>query len=79
MSDGLERNYENLANAVVLTAAKDYRAALKKLKCGRKNNAALDMKEECEWFFTSTYFNVFTSLDGVALMNQIKEDEGYDS
>ena len=38
--------YEQLANAIVIAAAKDYRAAIKKLARGRKCQAALDMKEE---------------------------------
>lgn len=45
--------YENLANAIVELAAKDYRKALKDLKRSPRNDAALQMKAECERFFRS--------------------------
>ena len=66
--------YEALGNAVVLMAVKDYRDAVKKLSKGRKNTAAEDMKKECEKFFTSANFNVFTSLDGKALLSQLERE-----
>ena len=66
--------YEALGNAVVLMAVKDYRDAVKKLSKGRKNTAAEDMKKECEKFFTSAYFNVFTFLDGKALLSQLERE-----
>ena len=37
--------YEDLANAIVLTAVKDYRAALRKLNKHPRNQAALNTKE----------------------------------
>ena len=39
--------YEQLANAIVLAAVRDYRDANRKLSRGRKNQAALETKEEC--------------------------------
>lgn len=66
--------YEALGNAVVLQAVKDYRDAVKKLSRGRKNNAAEDTKRECERFFQSSYFNVFTALDGKALLSQLERE-----
>ena len=38
--------YEELANAIVLQAVRDYREAVKKLSRGRKNHGAQDTKEE---------------------------------
>lgn len=66
--------YEALGNAVVLLAVKDYRDAVKRLSHGRKNTSAEDTKKECERFFTSGYFNVFTSLDGKALLSQLERE-----
>lgn len=66
--------YEALGNAVVLQAVKDYREAVKKLSRGRKNTAAEDMKKDCERFFTSSYFNMFTSLDGKALLSRLERE-----
>ena len=70
-------SYQALGNAVVLQAVKDYRDAVKKLSRGKKNTTAEQTKSECEKFFKSGYFNIFTSLDGVALLSQL-EKEGND-
>ena len=45
--------YENLAQAVILQAVKDYRTARKKLKYHPKNKDAKLMIEDCERFFRS--------------------------
>lgn len=65
---------EALGNAVVLQAVKDYRDAVKKLSHGRKNAAAEDTKQECERFFKSSHFNIFTSLDGNVLLSQLEKE-----
>ena len=66
--------YENLANAVVLQAVKDYRDAVRKLFRGKRNIMAEQRKTECEVFFKSQYFNVFTTLDGNALLSQLEKE-----
>lgn len=66
--------YEELGNAVVLQAVKDYRDAVKKLSRGKVNQAAEQMKAECERFFKSSYFNLFTTLDGNALLSQLEKE-----
>ena len=48
--------YENLANAIILQAVKDYRAAGKKLKRNPKNKDAKLMVEDCERFLCSDWF-----------------------
>ena len=45
--------YENLANAIVLQAVKDYRDSLKRLKKKPGNQAAMSDAMECERFFRS--------------------------
>ncbi|MGN0327710.1 MAG: hypothetical protein ACI4D4_01890 [Lachnospira sp.] len=72
-------SYQALGNAVVLQAVKDYRDAVKKLSRGKKNTAAEQMKNECERFFKSGHFNIFTQLDGVALLSQLEKEAEYDS
>ena len=62
-------NYENLANAIILQAAKDYRMALKCLKA--KNRTALADKDEIERFFRSQWFTVLTSVDGEMLIRSL--------
>ena len=67
--------YEELGNAVVLQAVKDYRDSKKTLKRNPKNIAALSMKAECERFFKSSYFSIFTSIDGESLLSQLEKEE----
>lgn len=67
--------YEELGNAVVLQAVKDYRDAKKVLKKNRKNDTAIRMKSECERFFTSEHFNIFSAIDGKSLLAQLEKEE----
>lgn len=66
--------YEALGNAVVVQAVKDYRNAVKKLSRGKKSTTAESVKKECERFFKSPYFNVFTHLDGKLLLSQLQKE-----
>ncbi len=74
MSVGNLDPYEALGNVVVLQAVKDYRDAVQKLSRGKKNTNAESTKQECERFFQSPYFNVFTQLDGKALLSQLEKE-----
>lgn len=74
MSVGNLGPYEALGNAVVLQAVKDYREAVHKLSRGKKNTNAESTKQECERFFQSPYLNVFTQLDGKALLSQLEKE-----
>ncbi len=68
--------YQELGNAVVLQAVKDYRDAVKKLSRGKKNTTAERTKSECERFFKSSHFNIFTNLDGNVLLSQLEKEAG---
>ena len=60
--------YENLANAIILQAVKDYRLT--------DNEAEL---KEIERFFRSDWFSVLTSLDPDLLIQKLrKEKRKYD-
>ncbi len=60
--------YENLANAIILQAVKDYRLT--------DNKSEL---KEIECFFHSDWFSVLTSLDPDLLIQKIwKEKRQYD-
>ena len=48
--------YEELGNAVVLQAVKDYRDSKRTLKKHPKNTVALKMKSECERFLLYLLF-----------------------
>lgn len=65
-------NYENLANAIILQAVRDYRMALKSLKADPKNRTALADKDEVERFFRSDWFSVLTSVDGEMLIRSLQ-------
>ena len=67
--------YENLANAIILSAVKDYRAARRKLKSKLKNEDAKLMVEDCERFFCSDWFGALSNVDGKALLKRLKEED----
>jgi len=66
--------YENLANAIVLQAVKDYRNALKRLKKKSGNKAVMADALECERFFRSGWYKTLTSVDGEYLITKLREE-----
>lgn len=68
-------NYENLANAIILQAVRDYRMALKSLRANPRNRSAQADKEENESFFRSQWFTVLTSVDGEMLIRSLQMEE----
>ena len=64
-----------LANAIIIQAADDYRISLRRLKLNRMNREYLRMKEECERFFQSQWFEQLTNVDGKAIMMRIQKEE----
>ena len=64
--------YENLANAIILQAVKDYRMALKSLKANPRTRTAMAGKDEIERFFRSDWFSVLTSVDGEMLIRSLQ-------
>ena len=65
---------EELANAIIIKAAKDYRLAMKQLWLCPRNSSARHTIIECERFFKSPYFNMLTAIDGYWLMKKLKEE-----
>lgn len=66
--------YEQLANAIILQAVKDYRYALKRIKMNPANKAAMSDAMECERFFRSSWYSALTSVDGEYLINRLREE-----
>lgn len=58
--------YKELANAIILQAAKDYRKALKYDERGRKR--------EIEKFFRSEWFAILTSISGEMLIHKLRAE-----
>lgn len=64
-----------LANAIIIQAADDYRVALRRLKLNRMSREYLQVKEDCERFFQSEWFEVLTKVDGKTIMMRIQKEE----
>ena len=67
-------NYEKLANAIILQAVKDYRAAKKKLKKQPTNKDAEIMIKDTERFFRSDWFTALTDVDGSVILRKLQEE-----
>ena len=69
---GIETGIEDLTNAIVLQAVKDYRRALAGGSVnGRDSKSVI---EECERFFQSEWFNSLTKIDANYLMENIRKE-----
>ena len=69
---GIEIGIEDLSNAIVLQAVKDYRTALAGHDVnGRDSKSVI---EECERFFQSEWFNNLTKIDSKYLMETIRKE-----
>lgn len=64
--------YENLANAIIIQAATDYRKALIDLKRNSDYKPAIETKAECECFFRSDWFCVLSQVDPEMLISKLK-------
>lgn len=69
--------YENLANAIILMAANDYRSSL----IAYKNTHSLSRRKESycmlrseRRFFTSEWFSVLTAADGNAIAQMLEKE-----
>ena len=67
-----QRGLEDLSNAIILQAVKDYRIALAGGSVnGRDSKSVI---EECERFFRSDWFNSLTKIDCDYLMKNIRKE-----
>jgi len=63
---------EDLSNAIILQAVKDYRSALAGGSVnGRDSKTVI---AECERFFQSEWFNVLTNADGMIIIANIRKE-----
>lgn len=70
----MNRNYEDLANAIVLQAATDYRKVLRDLKRNPNYTPALRDKAEIESFFRSEWYQTLTPISGELLIKKLKAE-----
>ena len=66
--------YEQLANAIILQAVKDYRDALNKLNKRPRYNPAKYTKAEVERFLHSDWYRELTSVDGDYVLKKIRSE-----
>lgn len=66
--------WEELANAIVVQAAHDYRLAKKRLDKPDLRYTALNMISDCEQFFRSGWFSTLTKVDGERLLRMLEEE-----
>lgn len=69
-----EDPYERLANAIILQAVTDYRAALKRVKRNPGNRMAIDEALQIEKFFRSGWYQALTSVDGEYLIRKLQDE-----
>ena len=67
--DIIEKCYKDLANAIIVQAANDYRALLNGAAPTNEMNI-----DEVERFFKSEWFENLTKVDGIDLMNRIRKE-----
>lgn len=66
--------YEDLANAIVLLAVRDYRDALKKLMKYPRHESAKHTKTEVERFLRSDWYRELTAVEPEILLRKLKEE-----
>ena len=66
-----DENYQELANAIILQAVKDFRFAYRRLRRFPHDRRAQSVVQDITKFFCSDYFGVLTTLDGPALLHRI--------
>ena len=69
-----EENYQDLANAIILQAVKDFRAAHRRLERFPNDKAAQSEVRDITTFFCSQYFTALTTLDGPSLLQKIIDE-----
>ena len=67
--------YEKLANAIIIQAAKDYRAALRKLRRNPRNHPAQAETDSIERFFRSGWYKCLTDVDGEMVLRKLREED----
>ena len=69
-----EDPYEHLANAIILSAVSDYRAALKRVKRNQGSKTAMDEVLRIEKFFRSPLYQQLSSVDGEFLIRRLQDE-----
>ena len=73
----MDRNYEDLVQAIVVQAAKDYRKTLKRLMKNPRDRDAKYHKDEIEEFFRSQWFCDITTADGEFIIQALQKEVSF--
>jgi len=68
------KNWENLANAIILQAVTDWREAIKNIKKYPLETKGYTEKFKCEKFFRSKWFERLTKIDGEILLEKLRNE-----
>ena len=66
--------WEELANAIIIQAAEDWRSAMRHLSRHPRSMAARIRIRETEEFFLSEFYMLLTTYDGHTLLKRLKEE-----
>ena len=69
----MKRANEDLANAIVFSAVRDYQKALCELNSNPFDKKATKLLAECKEFFLSDWCKMLTKLDGDVLMERAEK------
>ena len=64
--------YNNLANAIIVQAVKDYRKALLLYNRDPMKDKNANEVAELECFFTSEWFDLLSNLNGKSIMEKVR-------
>lgn len=70
----MDRNYEDLVQAIIVRAAKDYKSVLKTLIRRPRKQVALELKTDIEEFFRSDWFRDLTTADGEYIISELQKE-----
>ena len=66
--------YEELANAIIIKTAEDYRKAAKILKNNPRDSEARREIRKCERFFNSKWCCLLSEVDGKMILRKLREE-----
>lgn len=70
----INTGYEELANAIIIKAAKDYRKAAKRLQELPYDKEARKEIRKCKKFFNSKCCNLLSDVDGKYILRKLREE-----
>lgn len=66
--------YQNLANAIVLQAVRDYRSAMRRLRKNPQNREAKEERDSLLRFFHSRWYSCLTDVNPEYLLERLDKE-----